>query len=407
MDKIHAELTERFKTFIALTLEHCNTLFDNYVQQVKAVMPPPPPPAAPQARQVQEVVAEAPIASAARSAAEAVRWNTAVASAFYSPPPPPTAPAARSVVAEAPIASAARSAAEAAAEAAAGSDELYSSISSYSESENDSMVVGDDQVDVPPPLDDEEEEEEEENISSSSVSSPSPPPQKRRTSKRVTKGKKTPLKRIKVASPPAVRRKYNTRRNPKRTVLFRDEDFANNDAAAGDIDLYEKDENYIGGTPDTVDLQLLLARVATRSRNTTLLSVMDNNEWFRRRYLEPLKGVRTGLGHDGPRSSEARQLFDQLINDAPLVKYAVIPTTKGKCALCCINGKNCTTSISIQGTHFVVANRCIHIATALTAFCCRIIELSNQEDDATAKDLFELDKMFERILMAHAGKKDE
>lgn len=350
------ETRERCSALIALTLEQVNGIMDNFIKQVEMVnkAPPPPPQAgAAQVAPLQSVVAEKPIS-------------------FYKTWQPPSFE----------------------------SNFFNFPEEEEEEEENDSAIVDDDEpVIVYPPSGDEDEDELDDEYEEEEEEEQAPVKGKRRLAKA------QPLQR------------YPLRKNPKQARIFtldkddKDKDdgedlYSNEASSASDLE-----DEQAAAADSPYELRLLL-RAIHNNPNTPLIQVLDGNLWSRRRFLEPLKQVRANLGHDGPRSASARDLFDRIINEARdvQIKLNALPGhAKVKCSLCCTT-RTCTSDVTFSGDakkyKYPVASRCIYVAKTLSDFCKCLLELAQKcKDTAGKQELFVLNKEFGRVLEANQNKR--
>ena len=391
------ETTERFKTLIALTVEQCNAILDTYLQQVQAIQVGVSAAAAQQQQKIIKPKSVVAVAAAAEAAAEA-----SLANSPFSEHWPSSDGGFGGIEFHQPAASVAPSMLDLNEE-----DENGQVDDSFIDYDQEDMIFDDDDEDeeVASVVEDEEDDEEdqvedEEDDSSSSM--------------HVSNASK---KRVVPLPPPPAAGAGGARpqRNRKRTRLFSFDDFPNQDKdeVANDIDLFDKESDGSAGGGDIIldDFRYFLRRVAAKGPRTTLVTIMDATPFSRNRFVAPLNQIRQGLGHDGPRSRNARRLFDSILNKADDTVSVLQTGYKGgekqTCALCCTK-RNCTAELYVDDDTHYVANKCIRIAEALIPFSKMVYKLSKQDaETVTKKDLFELDKQFGRIMAAHANKMEE
>jgi hypothetical protein len=360
--------TESFKTLIALTVEQCNAILDTYLQQVQAIQVGVSAAAAQQQQQQKIIKPQSVVAVAA--AAQESRANSPFSE--HWPSNDGGFGAAPSVL------------------------DLNDEEDSFIDDDQEDMIDDDDE-EVASVVEDEDDDSSSMHVSKASKKRavPSPPPQ-------------------------AAGAGARPQRDRKRTRLFSFDDFPNQDKeeVANDIDLFDKESDGSaagggGGNDITLDdFRYFLRRVAAKGPRTTLVTIMDATPFSRNRFVAPLNQIRQGLGHDGPRSRNARRLFDSILNKADDGTVRVLQTgykggEKQTCALCCTK-RNCTAELYVDDDTYYVANKCIRIAEALIPFSKMVYKLSKQDaETVTKKDLFELDKQFGRIMAAHANKMEE
>ncbi|MBX9637682.1 MAG: hypothetical protein K2Q45_09055 [Nitrosomonas sp.] len=369
--KLLLETTERFKTLIALTLEQCNTILDTFLQQVQAIqvgqaaaLPAPPAPVH-RERGAREDIEEHVVAQASDDFSSA-------ASPFAQINQDPfdySSSAPSSVVAV----------------AAATGD-------SFIDDDQADMVVGSDH-EFDDDEEEEEEEEEEELEEEESIRAKAPKP-------------KVVLKR--------------SQRNRKRTRLFDFEDFPNQDKDVEDeIDLYDDKKgssdsssapSAFGGREDydLEDFRYFLTRISARGKRTSLVQVMEASPFSRTRFAHPLDGIRQGLGHDGARSRNARRLFDTLLNNGDSESIFISSLNAPKRSSCALCGTTriCVAALHVDQKVHELASKCLHIAEAVLPFSKKLVQLSKDADKATRDDLKMIDKLFEKIMQAHANKNE-
>jgi hypothetical protein len=129
-------------------------------------------------------------------------------------------------------------------------------------------------------------------------------------------------------------------------------------------------------------------------------TVARRNEWFKRKFYEPLMLIRSALGHEGARMALPQRLFDAICSDEPAevnVGRATAPMANNRQCCFCNTTKPHHSSLTVSDKTYPIARCCMQLAGALIRFC-RVLR---GDDD---NDVDALDAAMGEVQAAHAGK---